>query len=230
MWIFLDLFSCPEQLHCKKFIIIAKGNITLKVGEDLQVLLNDKVVRLQQPNRHFRTEQIGNTVIVEDIKTSIRVQISDEGIIEIHGPSDMTNRVQGLCGNFNGNSMDDKVNRNYEVLRSTKQFVDSWKATEFSCHSQSKPANNMKIVADICNIVKMDTFKSCHNLVPYKDFLSKCVELASECLKHSGNDERKCRCTVLESYTRSCYLKDEYAELGNWRSEHLCGKFSVNLT
>ena len=102
-------------------------------------------------------------------------------------------KIRGLCGNFNADLSDDKANRYGQVVRSTKEFGESWSIPGPSCEDKTCPKNVQDKAFKLCKLIKFPPFNKCKNDVNKGSFLSKCIETTCDCLTQSDNDERGCK-------------------------------------
>ena len=83
-------------------------------------------------------------------------------------PESSGNRVEGLCGNFNGVESDDRTGRagevtifqttnSHQALRSTNELVRAWEEPGFpSCNKDSCTAGDKTEAWRLCNTIKWD--------------------------------------------------------------------------
>eukprot|EP00061_Rhincodon_typus_P010099 g34125.t1 len=65
--------------------------------------------------------------IVVDTVTNVEVQYDGRSTVLVKVGPEYANRLCGMCGNFNGNMMDDKVLPSGQTARSDTEFGNSWK-------------------------------------------------------------------------------------------------------
>ena len=114
-------------------------------------------------------------------------------IISYQVPYSATGKMRGLCGNFNNDLSDDKLNKFGQLVRTTKEFGDSWSIRGPPCEESSCPKSVQNKAYKLCNTIKFPPFNKCKNVVEKGGFLSKCIETTCDCLSQSDQDERGCR-------------------------------------
>ncbi|XP_070536988.1 von Willebrand factor-like [Ptychodera flava] len=131
--------------------------------------------------------------------------------------------VEGLCGNFNGNQLDDFRQPNGGPPAVTAvEFSESWKR-----HQYCGPTHNTDDTCFFsphrrawserkCSVLKTDLFKPCHAEVPYQGFFERCVFDACAC--DMGGD-CECLCTAIAAYAQECNLNGIHIR---WRTQELC--------
>ena len=189
--------NCNENNPCMKYLKLIEHPNSLTISEELKINFNDNLYTSKQASKlsnDFNIAHFGETLILTHSKSKIRVLMTKSAKMEIQIPQEMMNqhKVQGLCGNYNGNKHDDKIDRNGQILISTKQFYETWKIQDYPGCSIENNIEQLKISEKICNIIKFPPFSKCHFLVPKIDFLPTCIDVVTKCLK-SNQDEGKCR-------------------------------------
>ena len=117
----------------------------------------------------------------------------------IKAPLTEAGKLHGLCGNFNSDLSDDKANRYGQLLRSTKEFGESWSIPGPPCESQSCSQNTQSKAWNLCNTIKFPPFNKCAKEVDKEGFLSSCIEKTCECLSTNDFDERLCRYSCFQA-------------------------------
>lgn len=89
-------------------------------------------------------------------------------------------KVEGLCGNFNGDQKDDFQMRSggLPVAKATS-FGDSWRVHS-TCETSKEIVDTCLLAPQRrswaqhrCAVIASDLFKSCHTLVDPKDYISR---------------------------------------------------------
>ncbi|CAN7937256.1 unnamed protein product, partial [Ixodes hexagonus] len=132
-------------------------------------------------------------------------------------------RVKGLCGNFDGNQMDDfQTPSGGMVEGDARVFGDSWKIREM-CPATKEPEDvceqnpHRKIWAvQKCEVLKSPLFEPCHSEVSLEPYYERCVQDVCGC--DSGGD-CECLCTNIAAYAHECGAQDVPIK---WRSQTLC--------
>uniref|UniRef100_A0A7M4G1Y3 VWFD domain-containing protein n=1 Tax=Crocodylus porosus TaxID=8502 RepID=A0A7M4G1Y3_CROPO len=134
-------------------------------------------------------------------------------------------KVCGLCGNFDDNSNNDFTTRSRLLVHEPLEFGNSWK------HDPMCPDVTAEIQpCDVdphrhawakfkCELIKSDTFKSCHAKVDPAPFYEACVHDACSC--DSGGD-CECFCSAVAAYGQAC-IKAMACVF--WRTPDICPIF-----
>ncbi|XP_022108238.1 SCO-spondin-like [Acanthaster planci] len=151
--------------------------------------------------------------LVWDFGTSVYVTLDGT----FHG------RVCGLCGDFDGNALNDFRTRGGEIEATPNAFGHSWKTIE-SCPEPPDPVNPCDInpgrrdwARFACSIILKSVFSPCHNLVDPQPFHDNCVFDSCGC-DRGGDCE--CMCTAISNYAAVCNTLGVEVP---WRSTGNCG-------
>ncbi|XP_070575061.1 mucin-5AC-like [Ptychodera flava] len=132
-------------------------------------------------------------------------------------------KVEGLCGNFNGDQMDDFTTPAGGPPAVTPlQFGDSWKVHDYC--PDSAYINDTCMFAPhrkawatrMCSILKSEVFQRCHSEVPFEPYFERCVFDSCGC--DMGGD-CECLCTAIAAYAQKCNRNGVPVR---WRSQELC--------
>ncbi|XP_071945713.1 uncharacterized protein [Antedon mediterranea] len=206
-----------SKATCTKVVTLTVGS-----GRNKQTIVLDRYSEVPASSKTFDVTEVGLSVFVH---TDIGVTLvwDKKTRVDIKVEPFHKNTLGGLCGTYNGNQEDDftKSNGGFPVV-SAKEFANSWKTSE-SCgdapdvgdpcedNPHRKPWSQRK-----CSIIKSNTFKECHNLVPYEEYYTKCMYDACGC--DSGGD-CECLCIAIAAYAQACNEQDVPIK---WRSQELC--------
>ncbi|XP_078600776.1 uncharacterized protein LOC144875877 isoform X3 [Branchiostoma floridae x Branchiostoma japonicum] len=131
--------------------------------------------------------------------------------------------IEGLCGNFNGNQMDDFTTpMGGPPVTMANTFGDSWKVHDYCMDAVvvedtcALHPNRQAWALRKCAILKSDIFRPCHSEVPYQPYYDKCVYDACGC--DSGGD-CECLCTAIAAYAQECNLAGVPIK---WREQEIC--------
>ncbi|XP_075922124.1 mucin-6-like [Petromyzon marinus] len=131
-------------------------------------------------------------------------------------------QVMGLCGDYDGNQLNDFTTPQGIVVIQEDAFADSWKVRSYCLDA--------KLVTDTCalfpqreawakrkcGIIRSEAFAACHAEVPYYVYFERCVYDACGC--DSGAD-CECLCTAVAAYAQEC---NRYGVYVYWRTPEFC--------
>ncbi|KAH8249445.1 hypothetical protein KR032_009614, partial [Drosophila birchii] len=170
----------------------------------------------------FHVYKAGVFVVVEVV--ALRLQIKwDEGTrVYVKVGNEWRGRLAGLCGNNNGNSLDDFKSPSGGQEAEPTLFGHSWR-THSQCElpqqlfdSCQRNAQRRTWSENQCSILKSPVFAACHVQVPLERYLKSCV--FDTCACDQGGD-CACLCTAVAAYADAC------AQRGisiRWRTPHFC--------
>ncbi|XP_067398992.1 IgGFc-binding protein-like [Emydura macquarii macquarii] len=125
-------------------------------------------------------------------------------------PSTYANRTCGLCGNFNGNTADERMAPGHAPMQSDLEWAASWSVPlEGSCwrsHQRQRLgcgrgplALRLYHSAAYCGLLNWEPFQPCHAAVDPESFFQRCM--ADVCV-YTG--ARRVLCQALEAYAATC--------------------------
>ncbi|XP_006861081.1 PREDICTED: mucin-5B [Chrysochloris asiatica] len=154
-------------------------------------------------------------IVSWDRKTSI--------FIRLH-PS-YQGKVCGLCGNFDGNAINDFTTRSQSVVGDVLEFGNSWKFSP-TCPDALAPRDpctanpyRKSWAQKQCSILHSATFAACQSQVDSTKYYEACVSDACAC--DSGGD-CECFCTAVAAYAQACH---DAGVCVSWRSPEVCPLF-----
>ncbi|KAI8478038.1 hypothetical protein Bbelb_442260, partial [Branchiostoma belcheri] len=132
-------------------------------------------------------------------------------------------RLCGMCGNFDGNQINDFNTPELDRATTVQDFANSWKASS-SCPDVEAPLadycalhpHRQAWAHRHCNIILSDTFRPCHYKVDPEPYYEACVQDSCSC--DSGGD-CECFCTAVAAYGDKCNTRDVHIR---WRTHELC--------
>lgn len=131
-------------------------------------------------------------------------------------------RVQGLCGNFNGDALDDLKTPSSGLEVNAALFGNAWKLEDV-CPTPSEQIDSCnahperKFWAEKkCGVLKSEVFEKCHSEVPVDLFLKRCI--FDSCACDQGGD-CECLCTAIAAYAHACTAKGVPIK---WRTPDFC--------
>ncbi|XP_061410675.1 SCO-spondin-like [Lethenteron reissneri] len=169
----------------------------------------------------FHVSYVGRWVFV---RTDMGVTLSwDRGThLQIKLDQGFSKGVMGLCGDYDGNQLNDFTTPQGIVVIQEDAFADSWKVRSYCLDA--------KLVTDTCalfpqreawakrkcGIIRSEAFAACHAEVPYYVYFERCVYDACGC--DSGAD-CECLCTAVAAYAQEC---NRYGVYVYWRTPEFC--------
>ncbi|XP_009511474.2 von Willebrand factor [Phalacrocorax carbo] len=187
------------------------GGISLN-GQDVQIPLLQGALRIQRM-----------------VRTSVRLTYGEDLQIDWDGHGELlvklstvySERMCGLCGNYNGNQGDDFLTPSGMVEALLEDFGNSWKLNA-DCQDLSKqdsdPCNLnprlAKYAEDSCSILMSSAFEPCHHEVSPTPYVKNCRFDVCSC--SNGKD---CLCSAIANYAAACARKNVLVQ---WREPDFC--------
>lgn len=241
----LLLFAVKKNCSAGDFICTKEIAIDDKVCGVNIVLYTDLTLKLdgykftvdqlqKSPYSKMKTfvlSKVGNSIIFVSHLQGLWVRFDSIGDVKIGVSTKYASKVDGLCGFFNENPVDDKRMPNGTDVLSTVDFGDSWLndgATIVHCTPHVCSQEIQDIAWNMCQSIKDDVFAPCDKAINVDHVLSRCMETACECMKTSnatqldGKKKNACKCSILQSFVSECMAADESVHLDTWRSRHEC--------
>ncbi|NWV80218.1 MUC5A protein, partial [Dasyornis broadbenti] len=205
---------------CSKSIKIFLESYELILGEERVSVVkrgqNDEVpYTVRYMGMYLVIETKSGVILMWDKKTSIFIKLS---------PS-FKGQICGLCGNYDGNSVNDFTTRSQSVVENVLEFGNSWKVS-----STCPDASSVKDPCSTnpyrkswsekqCSIINSNVFAACHSQVEPAKYYQACVTDACAC--DTGGD-CDCFCTAVAAYAQAC---SEVGVCVAWRSPSVCPLF-----
>ncbi|XP_053545245.1 mucin-5AC-like [Bombina bombina] len=205
---------------CSKAIKLFLGNFELILGDQKFEVVKRETgqyvpFKVRQMGLYMVIEAVNGVVLVWDKKTSIFIKLHPQ----------FQGKTCGLCGNYDGNAVNDFSTRSKSVVGDVFEFGNSWKLSP-SCPDalairdpcSSNPYRKAWSQRQ-CSIITSATFFGCHSLVDPVKYYDSCVNDACAC--DTGGD-CECFCTAVASYAQAC---SEAGQCINWRTPTICPVF-----
>ncbi|XP_054246712.1 mucin-5B [Indicator indicator] len=205
---------------CSKSIKVFLESYELILGEERVSVVkrgqNDEVpYTVRSMGMYLVIETISGLVLMWDKKTSIFIKLSPG----------FKGQVCGLCGNYDGNGINDFTTRSQYVVENVLEFGNSWKVSSTCPDAQSikDPCSanpyRKSWSERQCSIINSNVFAACHSQVEPAEYYQECVK--DSCACDSGGD-CDCFCTAVAAYAQAC---SEVGVCVAWRTPSICPLF-----
>ncbi|XP_076016838.1 IgGFc-binding protein-like [Genypterus blacodes] len=202
-------------------VIMRKGMFGVLVNGVFNILplnLNNGAVRVYQQGRRYVVSTNFGLRVTYDLVYHVRVKV----------PGNYRGKVEGLCGNFNGNPMDDFQDPNHEVIQNVNAFGKSWQVTtanivcDNGCEGNNCPncepaQKTLFSKPTYCGIATTPNgpFAVCHSKLEPKLYFNDCV--FDVC---ASNGDGKVLCDSMAAYAFNCHMAG--VDVKNWRTASFC--------
>ncbi|KAF5285691.1 hypothetical protein FQR65_LT13076 [Abscondita terminalis] len=217
-----------QNVPCSTLVgVSCSKSITIVVGiaphqETITLTREAPLSDISKLKRVF-VREVGNYIIVEEPDTELIVHWDKGTRVYVKLGTIWKNKVNGLCGNYNDNQMDDFQTPSGGINEISPQlFGDSWrlqsycpKAVEIENTCEQRPDRQVWALKK-CGVLKSSAFALCHSEVPVESYLEKCI--FDTCACDQGGD-CECLCTALAAYAHECNNRGVAVK---WRSKTLC--------
>uniref|UniRef100_A0A8C2U4E5 Mucin-5B-like n=1 Tax=Coturnix japonica TaxID=93934 RepID=A0A8C2U4E5_COTJA len=192
-------------------LILSEEHVSvIKRGQDAEVPFTVRYIGM-----YTVIDTTSGLILMWDKKTSIFIKLSPE----------FKGQICGLCGNYDGNGINDFTTRSLSVVENVLEFGNSWKVS-----STCPDANFVKDPCSTnpyrkswsekqCSIINSDVFAACHSQVEPAKYYQACVTDACAC--DTGGD-CDCFCTAVAAYAQAC---NEVGVCIAWRTPSICPLF-----
>uniref|UniRef100_K7GA57 Mucin-5B-like n=1 Tax=Pelodiscus sinensis TaxID=13735 RepID=K7GA57_PELSI len=154
-------------------------------------------------------------ILMWDKKTNIFIKLSP----------DFKSQICGLCGNYDGNAINDFTTRSQSVVQNVLEFGNSWKVS-LTCPDANYPKDPCSTnpyrkswSQKQCSIINSEVFAACHSQINPAKYYEECV--ADACACDTGGD-CECFCTAVAAYAQAC---SEFGVCIAWRTPSICPMF-----
>ncbi|XP_070621281.1 mucin-5B-like isoform X2 [Erythrolamprus reginae] len=154
-------------------------------------------------------------IVIWDKKTAVFIKLGAE----------FKGEVCGLCGNYDGNGVNDFTTRSRSVVGDVLEFGNSWKVSptcpDAKCVKDpcSKNPYRKAWSQKKCSIINSEVFAACHSQVEPTKYYDACVTDACAC--DTGGD-CECFCTAVAAYAKVC---SDHGVCLSWRTPSICPMF-----
>lgn len=217
----IEVVPCGSTgVSCSKSVKVSTG--TKKNFESLTLTRNKKNSELDHYQK-LNVREVGMYVFVELSQIGVTIQWDKGTRVSVIISPKWKHKVKGLCGNYNGNELDDFESPSGGISEvSPVIFGDSWRLHSYCPPSTevqdtcSKHPNRKLWSLKQCNVLKSDLFQPCHSEVSVDTYFERCV--FDSCACDEGGD-CECLCTALAAYAQECNANGVNIR---WRSQLLC--------
>ncbi|PAA67297.1 hypothetical protein BOX15_Mlig000911g1 [Macrostomum lignano] len=233
-----------RRVSWTKFVDINIHGLSIRLHQKRRVFFNGKRVRrlpvsLYKRGKKLRVYRSGNNVVVESKYCGLYLEFNGRSVAELHLPkSRFAGKVQGICGNCNGNPKDDLKTRSGKDVSKlgSKGFVQigqSYLVADRSTKSSRckvKPASTSKCSKSMkrkikssrfCGLIsnKKGPFRAClkSGKVDYTKIYKSCK--FDVCQYRKAKNRRKAVCESLETLYNACLAKGFRV---SWRKRRFC--------
>ncbi|KAK2585761.1 hypothetical protein KPH14_010370 [Odynerus spinipes] len=216
------------ERQCSRNLVIFIDDEMIVLYPDMHIDINDYTYTSNQIGRFgdkfklFKVSRVGDIIYLICKHYGFWIMWNSDANVKIGINKHLTELVDGLCGYFDGYTLNDKQMPDGRQTKSTIEFGNSW-AMEgaVQCDSQVCPHDIQAKGWTICNIIKDRFLAVCSGVVDTEKFLSRCLETMCTCLR-SNSTYDNCRCRTLTTFITECQAADQNIDLSTWRDIYDC--------
>ncbi|XP_059682108.1 mucin-2 [Gavia stellata] len=202
--------SIKVFLESYELILLEEHVSVIKRGQNHEVPYTFRYMGI-----YLVIETTSGLILMWDKKTSIFIKLSP----------DFKGQICGLCGNYDGNGINDFTTRSQSVVENVLEFGNSWKVSSTcpDAYSVKDPCSTNPYRKSWsekqCSIINSNVFATCHSQVEPAKYYQACVTDACAC--DTGGD-CDCFCTAVAAYAQAC---SEVGVCVAWRTPSICPLF-----
>ena len=203
-------------------VVLGRGlGGTVTINGDLQTHVGDGGI---YETRDVRVIRIGRYLHV--ILPTLGVRIFWDGLwrVEVTVSMEWSNRMCGMCGDYNGNKDDDFKDADGNVVGTPNEFGESWVTDD--TRPFCTPVVNVSCAADDevlsrerCAGIMSTAFSACNRVVDPAIYIENCVVDGCNC---ESEDQEACFCESFAAYASAC--TDAGVPVPGWRNLLDCGE------
>ncbi|XP_075237780.1 hemolectin [Lycorma delicatula] len=224
-FITIELVPCGTSgVSCSKSVTLNVGRSSDTDAESI-TFMSGKPVQLSPNNSNKRiiVREAGLFIFAEVVELGIVLQWDKGTRVSVRADIKWKGRLEGLCGNYDDNEMNDFKTPSRGVPEVSAQlFGDSWKLHSYC--PESLPIKDTCAVnpsrktwsIEKCSVLKSPIFRPCHSEVQVDAYMERCI--FDTCACDQGGD-CECLCTAVAAYAQECNAHGVYIK---WRSQELC--------
>lgn len=206
---------------CTKSVKIVTGRMNIHLIRGADVYINNVTIDISHPIGFdgLKIEQLGSFTSIAFTKLKVRVLWDRRTRVYIYMNQMYKGQVNGLCGNYDGDSEND-----FGESPNAFEYGNKWEVSG-SCigpppdvHPCKKNPERSEWAKSICRIIKEGpVFAKCRQSVPnYELFYKDCLWDACGC-NHGGDNV--CVCASIANFADECNRRKIPTK---WRSQNLC--------
>ncbi|XP_043237348.1 hemocytin-like [Amphibalanus amphitrite] len=210
---------CGAGSTCPKAVLVRVGHGTTQEEIALEA---DKPLPTAFELTRLSVRQAGAFAFVEAPNLGLVVQWDYGTRIYIRLSSQWKGKMQGLCGNFDGNPGNDFRGPSGLLENTAVQFAEQYKLQPY-CPTTQPIVDSCKLHPERrlfavrrCAALKSAVFGDCHTELDVEPFFERCVQDTCAC---TGGGDCECLCTAVAAYGQACSRKGVHVR---WRSNDLC--------
>ncbi|KAK2146714.1 hypothetical protein LSH36_586g01002 [Paralvinella palmiformis] len=215
---------------CTKSLTIEVDSYRVELVQGSHLIVNNQTYTPDTIHRVPNVNVTRNTVFtVLHYSFGMSIYWDSATRVYVYLSSDWEGRVEGLCGNYNGDSEDDIIGEfNGQLATTSQQFGDLWKVRA-SCPDVEKSyvdgyspcdvlVDRKQWALDQCAVIQTGIeFEKCRLKVPNYDYYYElCLYDACGCDK--GGD-CQCLCLAIANFAEECNRQGVPI---NWRGNEMC--------
>ncbi|KAK0088266.1 hypothetical protein PV326_004912 [Microctonus aethiopoides] len=194
---------------CTKSVTIRAGNITIKLKQHHQVLINnEEIIKLPFEISNTKIRIASSIFIIINMENGLEIWWDGISRIYINAPPKFNDKTKGLCGTFTANQKDDFLTPMGDIEQSVIPFANKWKTSE-QCndipvkqfkHTCELNPERYETSKNYCSKIWSDTFSNCHWHVDPQSFYDDCMYDMCAC----ETNIEYCLCPTFAAYAKEC--------------------------
>ncbi|KAG1664959.1 SCO-spondin [Nymphon striatum] len=216
--------NTTETNACTKYLIIRHGDHILKLSDNLTVEYRGSL--------YSRFELIVRISVEIEFK-STNLNMSNFNVIwtkqknvKIEIKADMYQKVDGLCGHYDGNQTDDLMLPDGSTTTNSTALGDNWERNETgvleTCVLHACDRDVQVRATELCTSIIVEPLHVCTELVNVKDKYKACISTLCDCSTSSNRTLEECLCDILEPFATDCQAARSGEPIQGWREKYSC--------
>uniref|UniRef100_UPI0014481FD3 mucin-2 n=1 Tax=Epinephelus lanceolatus TaxID=310571 RepID=UPI0014481FD3 len=208
-------------------VVVTINELLFYLTKDM-VIVNDNPVKLPYHSAGVQVER--NAVYFKlQSKVGITVMWNGDDAVMVELDTDYANRTCGLCGDFNGVSVQNEFihkgrkispiefGNQHKVHRPNDDCEDPYEEEEESPEAALDSCKEFKTTCS--KMLRSEPWSSCTRLIDPEPYIQACVQDMCGC---SNRTNDFCVCSTLSEFSRQCSHAGEQPP--NWRTPQFCAK------